>query len=86
MTNKDAIKWLENLKNDIGNPYYERLWPYAQAIDEICELFEKEETIAPIIEQDMNEYTSDIEKNIFAVLVGMQFINQKSIVRIAEGR
>ena len=65
MTNDDAIKWLENLKNDLGNPHYERLWHYAQAIDEICELLEKEEPIAPTIEQEMNEYTSDIEQIYF---------------------
>ena len=43
MTNEDAVKWLDNLKNDIGNLYYERLWPYAQAIDEIIELLEEQE-------------------------------------------
>ena len=43
VTNKDAIKWLANLKNDLGNPHYECLWHYAQAIDEICELLEEQE-------------------------------------------
>ena len=43
MTNEDAIRWLDNLKNDIGNPHYERLWPYAQAIDEIIALLEGQE-------------------------------------------
>ena len=43
MTNEDAIRWLDNLKNDIGNPHYERLWPYAQAIDEIMELLKEQE-------------------------------------------
>lgn len=41
MTNDDAIKWLDNLKNDLGNPHYERLWPYAQALDEIGEMLEE---------------------------------------------
>lgn len=45
MTNEDAIKWLENLKNDIGNPHYECLWSYAQAIDEICAMLEEQEAI-----------------------------------------
>lgn len=45
MTNEDAIRWLDNLKNDIGNPHYERLWPYAQAIDEIIALLEGQEAI-----------------------------------------
>lgn len=43
MTNEDAIRWLDNLKNDIGNPHYERLWHYAQAIDEICYLLKEQE-------------------------------------------
>lgn len=43
MTNEDAIRWLDNLKNDIGNPHYERLWPYAQAIDEICSMLKEQE-------------------------------------------
>ena len=48
MTNEDAIKWLSNLKNDIGNPHYERLWPYAQAIEEICELLKEQEAVKPM--------------------------------------
>ena len=43
MTNEDAIKWLENLKQDIGQLRHEDLWPYAQAIDEICGLLEEQE-------------------------------------------
>lgn len=45
MTNEDAIKWLENLKQDIGSLGHENLWPYAQAIDEIMELLEEKEAI-----------------------------------------
>ena len=45
MTNEDAIKWLDNLKNDIGNPHYERLWPYAQAIDEVITILEEQPEI-----------------------------------------
>ena len=51
MTNEDAIKWLENLKNDIGNPHYECLWHYAQAIDEICAML-KEQEAKPMIENE----------------------------------
>ena len=43
MTNEDAIKWLENLKQDIGQLRHEDLWPYAQAIDEICGLLKEQE-------------------------------------------
>ena len=48
MTNEDAVKWLGNLKNDIGNPHYECLWHYAQAIDEICALLKEQEAVKPI--------------------------------------
>jgi ribosomal protein S27AE len=47
MTYEDAVKWLGNLKNDIGNPHYECLWPYAQAIEEICELLKGQEAVEP---------------------------------------
>lgn len=50
MTNEDAIKWLGNLKNDIGNPHYECLWPYAQAIDEIIELLKEREAVEPVLQ------------------------------------
>lgn len=43
MRNEDAIKWLENLKQDIGQLRHENLWPYAQAIDEIITLLEEHE-------------------------------------------
>ena len=43
MTNQDAIRWLDNLKNDIGSLYYERLWPYAQALDEIAVMLEEQD-------------------------------------------
>ena len=49
MTNEDAIKWLENLKQDIGKLRHEDLWPYAQAIDEIIALLEEQEAVEPII-------------------------------------
>lgn len=42
MTNNEAIKWLNNLMSDLGNPHYECLWPYAQAIYEICELLKEQ--------------------------------------------
>lgn len=43
MINEDAIKWLENLKQDIGRIRHEDLWPYAQAIDEIIFLLKAQE-------------------------------------------
>lgn len=48
MTNEDAIKWLENLKQDIGQLRYENLWPYAQAIDEVISLLEEQKSLLGI--------------------------------------
>lgn len=55
MSYEDAIKWLENLKQDIGQLRHEDLWPYAQAIDEICDLLEEQKP-KPIAYTD-NPYT-----------------------------
>lgn len=54
MTNEDAIKWLENLKQDIGQLRHEDLWPYAQAIDEIIDILEEQETV-PVKEDKINK-------------------------------
>ena len=64
MTNEDAIKWLDNLKNDLGNPHYECLWPYAQALDEICEMLkEQEERIKQFeLERSWDEYPDTMGK------------------------
>lgn len=43
MTNDEACKWLANLRQDIGNPHYERLWGYEQAICEIMSMLEEQE-------------------------------------------
>lgn len=50
MTNQDSIKWLENLKQDIGQLRHEELWHYEQAIDEIVELL-KEHEVKTIIKK-----------------------------------
>lgn len=55
MTNQEAIKWLENLKQDIGQLRHEDLWPYAQAIDEIMELLEEQEQLINKMVEYINE-------------------------------
>ena len=61
MNCEEAIKWLTNLKNDLGNPHYEYLWPYAQAIDEIiAELEEQQEQREKWI-RDIDLYIADAE-------------------------
>lgn len=38
MTCKDSVKWLENLKNDLGKSQFCELWNYEQALTETIEL------------------------------------------------
>ena len=45
MTNEDAIKWLENLKQDIGQLRHEDLWHYEQAIYEIISMLKEQEPV-----------------------------------------
>lgn len=46
MTKADAVKWLNNLKNDIGDARHSDLWHYAEAIDDaISVLSECEEIV-----------------------------------------
>ena len=57
MTNQDAIKWLENLKQDIGQLRHEDLWHYEQAIYEIIELLKNLEDLE-------KKYTSLLKEKI----------------------
>lgn len=51
MTRDDAVKWLENLNNDIGKMQFRALWDYAQAIDEIIKLLQAETEWIPLSER-----------------------------------
>ena len=51
MTNEDAVKWLENLKSDIGKMQFQALWGYEQAIDEIIDLLSVETEWIPCSER-----------------------------------
>lgn len=55
MTNEDAVKWLENLKHDIGKPLHSALWHYEQALDEIGELLEEQQAKWIPIKEQMPE-------------------------------
>ena len=41
MTVNEAIKWLDNLINDIGHPQHQDLWEYHQALDEIKDILSR---------------------------------------------
>ena len=55
MTNEDAIKWLDNLRQDIGQIRHSELWHYAQAIDEICYLLKEQAETIENREQEIRE-------------------------------
>lgn len=42
---QNAIKWLQNLKKDIGKTKHQDLWHYEQALDEIIKVLEQEPII-----------------------------------------
>ena len=58
MTNEDAIKWLENLRQDICQLRHEELWNYEQAIVEIIELLKNLEDLE-------KKYTSLLKEKMF---------------------
>lgn len=43
MTNEDAVKWIKNLKDDIGTHHHASLWHYEQALCEIIELLKEKQ-------------------------------------------
>ena len=45
MSNDEAVKWLGNLKNDLGQLRFSALWHYEQALTEISELLEEQHEI-----------------------------------------
>lgn len=58
MTNEEACKWLANLRQDIGNPHYECLWGYEQAICEIMSMLEEQGPVKPVDQGD-DSYVCD---------------------------
>lgn len=42
MTCKESIKWLENLKSDLGKSQFSELWHYEQALAETIELLKSD--------------------------------------------
>lgn len=42
MNCKDCIKWLENLKSDLGKSQFSELWHYEQALVETIELLQSD--------------------------------------------
>lgn len=45
MTREDSIKWLENLKEAMGESQYQGLWHYEQALAETIELLQSDRLV-----------------------------------------
>lgn len=45
MTCEESIKWLENLKSDLGESQFSELWHYEQALDETIELLQSDRLV-----------------------------------------
>ena len=45
MNKVDAVKWLNNLKNDIGDARHSDLWHYTEAIDDAISVLNECEEI-----------------------------------------
>lgn len=45
MTCKESIKWLKNLKNELGQSQYQGLWHYEQVLAETIELLQSDRLI-----------------------------------------
>lgn len=85
MTNEDAIKWLENLRQDIGQLRHEDLWHYEQAIVEIIELIENLEDLEKKYASLLNERISELlEENAKLNLEMNQAISERSIYTVDE--
>lgn len=80
MTNEDAVKWLENLKQDIGQLRHGDLWHYEQAIVEIIELLENLEDLEKKYNSLLEEKISELlEENEKLYLEMNQAISERSI-------
>ena len=47
---KDMIKWLNNLKNDIGQPQHSQLWHYVEILDVITRYLESTITTDEVVD------------------------------------
>lgn len=77
MRNEDAIKWLENLKQDIGQLRHEDLLNYEQTIDEIIELLKN-------LEDSEKKYTSLLKEKISGLIKENTKLNLEMNQAISE--
>lgn len=79
MTNGAAIKWLKNLKQDIGQLRHEDLWHYEQAIYEIIELLKNLEDLE-------KKYTSLLKEKLSELIEENTKLNFEMNQAIFNGR
>lgn len=64
MTNEDAVKWIKNLKDDIGTHHHASLWHYEQALCEIIELLKEQKTEIDRLKSEKANAIEQIENEI----------------------
>lgn len=58
---KDMIKWLNNLKSDIGQPQHSQLWHYAEILDVIAKYLESATTTDCISREWLKGQIEEVE-------------------------
>ncbi|MDY4109578.1 MAG: hypothetical protein SOY48_01635 [Eubacterium sp.] len=69
MTCKESIKWLENLKNELGQSQYQGLWHYEQALAETIELLKSDRLVELPCKVGDTVYLVDFEYGIYKCIV-----------------
>ena len=73
MTRQQAVKWLSNLKRDIGKTQHQELWHYEQALDEIMQALKQEQAWIPVSERLPEAVTKCLCTDISGVVVIDQY-------------
>ena len=70
MKTDDALKWLENLKNDIGKSEHSSIWHYEQAIVEIGQLLKSQQAEIDRLKKIVDKYS---QANVFLAVHGWKW-------------
>lgn len=83
MTRQEAIKWLYNLKKDIGKMQHQALWHYEQALDEIIEALEQEPSCRNTRQVDL--ISRDTQRGEKAKTLFMNLYNCEKFENLSNG-
>lgn len=75
---KDMIKWLNNLKSDIGQPQHSQLWHYAEILDVIAKYLESTDTAGEWIDRGDYAVCSRCAGTSWQQMNGVEYIPFKS--------